>query len=150
MAKLPPYIQRRDNRYYAVLNIPEPLRKHYPGTARGKVLYKLVQSLETENLSEAKRRVLPVVSAWKREFAELRNEPNDDGAYFRRKLQRSKDPAERSRIMAQIEMEADNLASPSLGWVPGQHELSDHDVKQAEEAANRTLWHRGPCYWRNR
>ncbi len=43
MAKPPPYIQRRDNRYYAVLNIPEPLRKHYPGTAKGKVLYKLVK-----------------------------------------------------------------------------------------------------------
>jgi hypothetical protein len=137
MAKLPPHIQRRDNRYYAVLNIPEPLRNHYPGASKGRFLYKLVQSLETENLSEAKRRVVPVVSAWKRQFSELRDEPTDDGTYFRRKLQQSKTDAERSRILAQVEIEAENLASPSMSHSSVDHPADYQRYKEAEETAHK-------------
>lgn len=137
MAKLPAHIQRRNNRYYAVLNIPAPLRKHYPGASKGKHLHKLVQSLETENLSEAKRRVVPVVTAWKRQFSELRNEPNDDASYFRRRLQRAKTDAGRDTIMTQIEMEVENLASPSLSHSAIEQPDDYHRFQETEAAAQK-------------
>jgi hypothetical protein len=56
---MPRFLQQRRRRWYAVLEIPKPLRPRF-----GKPRF--VQSLETESLSLAERRVLPVVAEWKR------------------------------------------------------------------------------------
>ncbi len=77
---MPTYLQKRVNRWYAVLEIPVALRSLF-----GKPRF--VQSLETESRAVAERRVLPVVSAWKKEIATARDEPvDDDAAYWRRRL----------------------------------------------------------------
>lgn len=56
---MPRFLQQRRRRWYAVLEIPKLLRPRF-----GKPRF--VQSLETESLSLAERRVLPVVAEWKR------------------------------------------------------------------------------------
>ena len=77
---MPSYLQQRRRRWHAILELPKPLRKRF-----GKPRF--VQSLETESRSIAERRVLPVVTAWKKDIAEARNEPDDDDvAYVRRRL----------------------------------------------------------------
>lgn len=60
--KNPSYLQRRGNGWYATLDIPKPLRVHFDGQAR------FVQSLKTENRSEAERLKLPVIAGWKAEL----------------------------------------------------------------------------------
>jgi len=94
---MPTYLQRRRRRWYAILEIPKPLRKRF-----GKPRF--VQSLETESRSIAERRVLPVVTAWKKDIAAARNEPvDDDAAYWRRRLRLAKSEVDRQSIVEQIE-----------------------------------------------
>jgi hypothetical protein len=67
---MPSYLQKRVNRWYAILEIPKALRSHF-----GKPRF--VQSLKTENRSKAGRRVLEVVAGWKKEIAVAKGEPDD-------------------------------------------------------------------------
>ncbi len=91
------YLQKRRRRWYAVLEIPKPLRPRF-GRPR------FVQSLETDSRTVAERRVLPVVVAWKKEIATARNEPvDDDAAYFRRALRNAKTEEQRQSILMQID-----------------------------------------------
>ncbi len=55
---MPTYLQKRRLRWYAILEIPKPLRPRF-GRPR------FVQSLETDSRTIAERRVAPVVTAWK-------------------------------------------------------------------------------------
>ena len=58
-ATLPKYLIQRRRVWFAIMEIPKPLRSKF-----GKVRFK--QTLETESLSVAERRVMPVVAHWKR------------------------------------------------------------------------------------
>ena len=59
---MPKFLLKQRQGWYAVLEIPKALRKHF-----GKVRFK--QSLETDSLSIANSRVLPVIAEWKRQVA---------------------------------------------------------------------------------
>ena len=97
---MPSYLQKRRRRWYAIMEIPKLLRQRF-----GKPRF--VQSLETESRTVAERRVLPVVTAWKKEIATAKGEPvDDDAAYWRRRLHNAKDEKHRKSILEQIEYEA--------------------------------------------
>ncbi len=94
------YLQKRRRRWYAVLEIPKPLR---PRLRRPR----FIQSLETDSRVVAERRVLPVVTAWKKEIATAKNEPvDDDAAYWRRALRNAKTEEHRQSILEQIDYAA--------------------------------------------
>jgi|TARA_B110000908_G_C10213867_1_gene431705 integrase len=59
---MPKYLQKRRRRWYAVMEVPKPLRSKI-----GRPRY--FQSLNTESLSVAEARVLPIVVNWKKEIA---------------------------------------------------------------------------------
>ena len=55
------YLQKRRRQWYAILEIPKTLRQQF-GRPR------FVQSLETESLSVAEKKVLPVIVGWRRQI----------------------------------------------------------------------------------
>ena len=59
---MPNFLQKRRRRWYGVMEIPKALRPHF-NKAR------FLQSLETESLTVAEVRVLPLVIEWKKALA---------------------------------------------------------------------------------
>lgn len=119
---MPTYIQKRRRRWYAVLEVPKPLRKQF-----GKPRF--VQSLETETRSVAERRVLPIVAEWKREIASARNEPiEDDAAFLARQLRVARTEAKRFAIQEKIESEAWDIGSVNVDEV-GQPSTSNSEAR---------------------
>lgn len=59
------YLERRNATYYARLDVPLDLVKHFGTTTRKK-------SLRTKDENEAKKRLWPVIEAWHAEFEEVR------------------------------------------------------------------------------
>ena len=57
---MPRYLQKRRRQWYAVMEIPKKLRDHF-----GKPRF--VVSLQTESLSVAERKVLPIIVEWKKQ-----------------------------------------------------------------------------------
>ncbi len=112
---MPSYLQKRRRRWYAILEIPKPLRARL-----GRPRY--VQSLETESRTVAERRVLPVVTAWKNEIARARNEPvDDDAAYWRRSLRNAMTEEQRQTVLEQIEYAAWDIGAinvENIGELP--------------------------------
>ncbi|MEE9301100.1 MAG: tyrosine-type recombinase/integrase [Alphaproteobacteria bacterium] len=97
---MPTYLQKRRRRWYAVLEIPKPLRPRF-GRPR------FVQSLETGSRTTAEHRVLPIVTAWKKDIARVRGEPvEDDAAYWRRALRNAKTEEQRQTILEEIDYAA--------------------------------------------
>ena len=97
---MPSFLQKRRRRWYAILEIPKPLRPHF-GRAR------FVKSLETDSHIVAQRRVSPVVTAWKNEIARARGEPvDDDAAFWRRTLRNAKTEEQRRAILERIDYAA--------------------------------------------
>ena len=60
---MPKYYEKRRQKYYAVLDVPEALREQLCVSRR------FVKSLQTDSESLARIRVLPVIAKWKREIA---------------------------------------------------------------------------------
>ena len=58
---MPRYLQKRRRQWYAVMEIPKKLRDHF-----GKPRF--VVSLQTESLSVAERKVLPIIVEWKKQI----------------------------------------------------------------------------------
>jgi hypothetical protein len=56
------HIERRRQVYYAMLNIPAAVRPAFNNKR------KLLKSLETESISQAKVRVLPIIADWKNQI----------------------------------------------------------------------------------
>ena len=56
---MPRWLQKRRRRWYAVLEIPQAVRARFGKT-------RFVASLETESLTVAERRVLPIIAEWKK------------------------------------------------------------------------------------
>lgn len=63
------YIEKRANRYYATLHIPESLREKF-----GRM--KFFQSLKTESKTEAETRARPLIARWKAELRQAEGEPD--------------------------------------------------------------------------
>ena len=123
---MPSYLQKRRRRWYAIMEVPKPLRQSI-GRPR------FVQSLETESRTLAEQRVWPVVAAWKREIAKAKGEPDDifawqaskkvgrEGRYFSqppvsanallRALNNAKDDEHRQLILEQIIDAADDIGA---------------------------------------
>ena len=121
---MPSYLQKRVNRWYAVLEIPKSVRPYF-----GKPRF--IQSLKTESLTLAKLRVMKVVAAWKNEIAAAKGEPVDDEQwptihYIRGRqrkiippasqfhmLRNAKTDEEREAILISIEESADHIGGSS-------------------------------------
>ncbi|MDC0012462.1 hypothetical protein OAE29_04255 [Octadecabacter sp.] len=56
------HIERRRRVYYAMLNIPAAVRPAFNNKR------KLLKSLETESISQAQVRVLPIIAEWKNQI----------------------------------------------------------------------------------
>ena len=67
---MPSYIEKRRRKYYAVLDIPKSLK-----AALGR--RRFVQSLQTESVSVAERKVPPIVLEWKQMIAIARGDALD-------------------------------------------------------------------------
>lgn len=129
---MPRYLQKRVHRWYAILEIPKPLRKRF-GKAR------FVQTLETESLAVAERRMLPVIARWKKEIAEAQNEPvDDDAAYWRRRLSYAKDDEQKEAILHQIEQEAWEIGAVNVDQI-GQSPTTDPDARKFHASATGQL-----------
>jgi integrase len=107
---MPTYLQKRRLRWYAVLEIPAALRRQF-----GKPRF--VQSLGTDSLAEAKRKVGRIVGDWMDALHRARTggaKPavveRDDPAYWRRLLREAKGSAERDAVLEMIEGHADAVA----------------------------------------
>lgn len=131
--KLPRYVQRRHQSYYFVIEIPEGLRKHYPGSKPGVFQTRIVKSLKTQSLNEAAARALILAGQYKDQFDKLKNS-DDPAAFYRHLLKTAKTDIERLKAMEQIEEKHGELASPSIGYADGI-EPSIEDIQGAEEAA---------------
>jgi integrase len=114
---LPRYLQKRRLRWYAILEIPKSLRSHL-----GRVRF--LASLQTDSRTVAERRVLPVITAWKKEIAKARNEPvGDDAAFWRQALRNAKTDEQRQVILDHIEtamweigaINVENIGDPPSG-----------------------------------
>ena len=129
---MPTYLQKRVHRWYAVVEIPAALRPQF-----GKPRF--VQSLETESRTVAERRVLPVVSAWKKEIATARDEPvDDDAAYWRRSLRNAKDENHRQSILEQIDYAAWDIGVINVENI-GDQPSSDPEARQFYASATGQL-----------
>ena len=117
------YLQKRRRRWYAVLEIPKPLR---PRLGRPR----FVQSLETDSRTVAERRVMPVVVAWKKEIATARNEPvDDDTAYWRRALHNAKTEEQRRAILERIDYAAWDIGAINVENI-GDPPSSDPEARR--------------------
>ena len=129
---MPSYLQKRVNRWYAILEIPVALRSLF-----GKPRF--VQSLETESRTVAERRVLPVVSAWKKEIASARGEPvDDDAAFWRRSLRNAKDEKHRQSILEQIDYTAWDIGAINVENI-GDPPSNDPEARQFYASATGQL-----------
>jgi len=81
---MPQYIQKRRRKWYAVLEIPKALRSHFQKP-------RFLKSLETEDLSIAERRVLPIIAEWKNEIAIAKGKPIDNNKLLDKVRQVRKD-----------------------------------------------------------
>jgi len=120
---MPSYLQKRRRRWYAVLEIPKALRHRF-GRPR------FIQSLETDSRTVAERRVLPVVTAWKKEIARARGEPvDDDAAYWRRALRNAKTEEHRQSILEQIDYAAWDIGAINVDQI-GDPPSSDPQARR--------------------
>ena len=129
---MPTYLQKRVNRWYAVLEIPAALRSRF-----GKPRF--VQSLETESRTVAERRVLPVVLAWKKDIATAKGEPvDDDAAFWRRSLRNARDKKHRQSILEQIDYAAWGIGAINVDNI-GDQPSSDPEARQFYASATGQL-----------
>ena len=71
---MPPYIEKRRQKYYAILDIPRDVRGQVGNSPKSK---RFVKSLGTDSLSVAERRVGQFISKWKREIEVARTGSSD-------------------------------------------------------------------------
>lgn len=116
--EVPRYLEKRRRLWYAVLDIPRALRPAFGGKAR------FVQSLGTDSLSEAERKVGIVISGWKAELHAARSGTPHAKTEFlelvdgwRKTLQFAKSEEERDGIELVLTDQAEKLdaKSPGLG-----------------------------------
>ncbi|WP_342071448.1 tyrosine-type recombinase/integrase [Yoonia algicola] len=90
---MPRFLEKRRRRWYAILEVPKDLQRHY-GKRR------FLKSLETESQTEAERLVLSVVAGWKAEFEAVRSGSSD--ALDALALEWRKDYAQRNKYEEEI------------------------------------------------
>lgn len=113
---MPKYLIKRRRRWYAVLEVPKQLQETF-----GKKRFK--QSLQTESLSIAERRVMPVVAEWKAWIEAARH---SDGSLDAR-VAKWRALAEESRSQGLTEEEIHDL-SLDLSILSRREDPDLHDV----------------------
>ena len=136
------YLQKRVNRWYAVMEIPVDVRHAFPASkgrkkgTRPKPLSRFVQSLETESRVVAERRVPRYVAVWTAKIAAAREGPADDDAiYWRRRLHNARDEDQRRSILEQIEDAAWDVGAVNVENIGEQ---PTHDPEAREFYARAT------------
>ena len=123
---MPKFLLKQRQGWYAVLEIPKALRKHF-----GKVRFK--QSLETDSLSIANSRVLPVIAEWKQQVAIAKGLEIGSNDEFLANLQSvrhqtqqlmAKGIPDHEIVMAQEEVAMSEALGPNNDYV-GDHTLYD-------------------------
>ena len=123
---MPKFLLKQRQGWYAVLEIPKALRKHF-----GKVRFK--QSLETDSLSIANSRVLPVIAEWKQQIAIAKGLEIGSNDEFLANLQsvrhqtqqlKAKGIPDHEIVMAQEEVAMSEALGPNNDYV-GDHTLYD-------------------------
>lgn len=132
---MPRFLEKRRRRWYAVLDVPQDLRKTI-GKKR------LVKSLETDSLSVAEARVLAAIHQWKILFAEIREGRHNQAPYptaWRFKideLRQAKVPEhEIAEALGSIATEMDDTAMASLQVAKGEAVLLSEHVEGYLETA---------------
>lgn len=132
---MPRFLEKRRRRWYAVLDVPQDLRKTI-GKKR------LVKSLETDSLSVAEARVLAAIHQWKILFAEIREGRHNQAPYptaWRFKideLRQAKVPEhEIAEALGSIATEMDDTAMASLQVAKGKAVLLSEHVEGYLETA---------------
>lgn len=113
MEAMASYLQKRRQRWYAVLEIPAAVRSHFRKKAR------FVQSLGTDSHAVAQQRVGPIIAAWRSEIARAKPEPKDEAAFYRAALHRAKSALKRATT-------ADQRAAAEK-----QHEIVLYEIEMA-------------------
>ena len=129
------YIEKRGNRFFAMMKVPKDVQPQL-----GRTRY--IKALGTDSPAEARRRAPMLVVAWQAEIAKARKDGNDprerDAVWFRKALSAATTPAEQREIMAAIDLEAENIASPTYTDDPSHHSAQeDHAVEMAKEFYER-------------
>ena len=123
---MPKFLLKQRQGWYAVLEIPKALRKHF-----GKVRFK--QSLETDSLSIANSRVLPVIAEWKQQVAIAKGLEIGSNDEFLANLQsvrhqtqqlKAKGIPDHEIVMAQEEVAMSEALGPNNDYA-GDHTLYD-------------------------
>ena len=152
--KMPSYLQKRVNRWYAIMEIPKALRPHFKRT-------RFVKSLKTESRSLAERKVHAVISAWKNEIAIAQGEPEDilspetygwvgrerkpvtrppvSANAMWRALKNAKDDEEHLSILRQIDDAADDIGAINVDNI-GDPPSSDPEAQQFYARATGQLF----------
>lgn len=90
-------IELRHRTFFAYLDVPKDVR-----TRLGRRVFRT--TLQTDSRAVAERRAALLISQWKSEIAQAREEPDhDDARYWRDKLRRAKDAEERLIIETNLE-----------------------------------------------
>ena len=103
---MPKYLQKRRRKWYAILEIPKTLRPTFNKP-------RFVQSLETESLTIAETRVLPVVHNWKQLIEAAKSNDGSLGA-----------------LTGQFRVDAERLKNAGV---------PDHEIQMAHEDLAITL-----------
>ena len=132
---MPRFLEKRRRRWYAVLDVPQDLRKTI-GKKR------LVKSLETDSLSVAEARVFAAIHQWKILFAEIRKGRHNQAPYptaWRFKideLRQAKVPEhEIAEALGSIATKMDDTAMVSLQVAKGEAVLLSEHVEGYLETA---------------
>lgn len=124
---MPLHLEKRRRRWYAMLDIPLPLRPQFGGKRR------FLKSLETADLATAQRRLVVWITRWQADLARARGtKPGDsDAAYFLRVL-RASTPDQRQAVLEQIADAAD-----AVGYLHAEMGQTPASVPEAQEFHGR-------------
>ena len=104
---MPKYLQKRRRQWYAILEIPKTLRQQF-GRPR------FVQSLETESLSVAEKKVLPVIVGWRRQIDLARGADIGTDDELLAAIMRVRQDTQRARVdgreLAELQMAQEEVA----------------------------------------
>ena len=120
-ARRRPNIERRKDRFYAVLEVPSDLRERLGQMVKGqrKPRRRFVQSLGTGDIIIAERKARAYLDRWRADIARARGEgpgPNDDdAAQFRQALRDAGTPTERENVLERAWERAYEIGMENIG-----------------------------------
>jgi integrase len=115
------------------MEIPKALRPQFKNQPR------FIKSLETDSRTVAERRASSIITAWRRRIADARGvAPEDDAAFWRRRLRSAPTQDQRDRILEQIEEAAWEIGAVNVDHV-GQAPSGDPEARRFYAEATGTI-----------